>query len=64
MCAPGLKPQSRASHQIAHSLRDEHFTRSCKTANARADMQCNSFKTVAQKFAFPGVQAAAYFKVQ
>ena len=64
MRAPVLKSQSRASHQIAYCLRDEHFTRSRKTGNARAGMHCNACKVFTQKFTFSGVQAAAYFKVE
>jgi hypothetical protein len=64
MRAPVLKCQSRASHQIAHRLRDEHFAWSRKTGNACANMHGNACKIVTQKLAFPGVQAAAYFKVE
>jgi hypothetical protein len=53
-----FESKARARHEIAHRLRDEDFARSGKPTDARADMDRDSRKIVADDLAFPSVQAA------
>ena len=47
--------QAGASHQIAHRLRDQHFTWRSESSDAGTDVHCDSGKVVTHALAFPRV---------
>ena len=54
-----LKCQSRARHEVAHSLRKEHLAGCRKGRHSCTDMNSDAREIMSDKFAFAGMDAAA-----